>query len=281
MRCYLYVLFFLLCFSQYIHGSEVHKKIQLASIYQGDEDISAYLVSEKFDGVRAIWNGHQLLTRGGHVINAPKWFTQKLPSVWLDGELWAGYNNFAFVSAVARRHAPNEEHWRQVTYYVFDAPDPKEEFQKRHERYVKLINDIQVAHVKPVEQNVFTSIEMLNDYYHGVLKRGGEGVILHSKTAKHEDGRTKNLLKYKPHLDDEAIVIKHLPGKGKYRGMMGALLVRDANGNEFRIGSGFSDEQRASPPPIGSQVTYRYQGFTKFGKPRFARFLRVRPVITP
>ncbi|MEJ6475266.1 DNA ligase [Pseudoalteromonas piscicida] len=260
-----------LCASQFEH------KVQLASVFEGQEDITQYLVSEKFDGVRAIWDGTQLITRGGHVINAPAWFTERLPNVWLDGELWAGYNNFAFVSGVVRRHAPNDEHWRQVTYYVFDAPNDTISFAKRYEFYLRLLTGNGLAHIKPVKQHVFTSYDKLDEFYQSVLARGGEGVILHAKEAKHESGRTTNILKYKPYLDDEAIVVKHLPGKGKYQGMMGSLLVRDEEGNEFRVGSGFSDEQRLSPPPIGSQITYRYQGYTKYGKPRFARFLRVRP----
>ncbi|WP_339141799.1 DNA ligase [Pseudoalteromonas galatheae] len=277
MRYLPFLFCLLLGFSNLLYGNETDTKIQLASVYQGNEDISNYLVSEKFDGVRAIWDGSQLRTRGGHLIKAPDWFTQGLPDTWLDGELWAGYNNFAFVSAIARRHAPNNEHWRQVTYYVFDAPSSTEIFAKRHERYLSLLSHTELLHIKPVKQLSFGSVEELNDYYHSVLKRGGEGVILHAKNAKHEDGRTTNVLKYKPYLDDEAIVIKHLPGKGKYQGMMGSLLVKNAQGKEFKVGSGFSDEERASPPPIGSQITYRYQGYTKFGKPRFARFLRVRP----
>ena len=72
-----------------------------------------------------------------------------------------------------------------------------------------------------------------------------------------------------------------LPGEGKYAGMMGSLLVETPDGRRFRLGTGFTDEQRADPPPVGSWVTYRFNGFTTNGLPRFARFLRVRPGYTP
>jgi len=55
-----------------------------------------------------------------------------------------------------------------------------------------------------------------------------------------------------------------------------AKYVNSPEGRSFRIGSGFSDAQRASPPPPGSWVTYRYNGLTSTGLPRFARFMRVR-----
>jgi len=43
-----------------------------------------------------------------------------------------------------------------------------------------------------------------------------------------------------------------------------------------KIGTGFSDELRKNPPMIGSEVTFKYQGMTKYGKPRFPVYLRVR-----
>lgn len=89
-------------------------------------------------------------------------------------------------------------------------------------------------------------------------------------------GRSDDLLKVKTHDDAEAVVTAHLPGKGKYRGMLGALKVQLAGGRQFRIGTGFSDAERQDPPPVGATVTFRYRGFTATGLPRFASFLRVR-----
>ena len=80
----------------------------------------------------------------------------------------------------------------------------------------------------------------------------------------------------KPYLDAEAVVIAYLPGKGKYQDMLGALRVKTPEGVIFSIGTGFNDDDRRRPPPIGSVVTYRYHGLTKNGLPRFASYLRVR-----
>jgi DNA ligase-1 len=85
------------------------------------------------------------------------------------------------------------------------------------------------------------------------------------------------LLKVKLYRDAEARVVGHLPGKGKYEGMLGALVVERPDGLRFRLGTGFTDAQRRNPPPLGGWVTYRFNGFTKNGVPRFARFLRIRP----
>ncbi|MBQ4813057.1 DNA ligase [Pseudoalteromonas luteoviolacea] len=250
--------------------------VQLAKVYAQQQPVHRYLVSEKYDGVRAIWDGKHLKTRKGNIIHAPFWFTAVLPNRWLDGELWAGYNNFAFVSSLIRRKVPDHENWLQVQYLVFDAPDDKQSFENRYQSYRKLIDELPSMHVKAVEQLQFDNKLELDTFYQSVLARGGEGVMLHEKHAMHSNGRTARILKYKPKFDAEAVVIAHLPGKGKYEGMMGAIKVRMPSGVTFNIGTGFSDMQRQTPPPIGSTITFQYQGKTKYGKPRFASFLRIR-----
>ena len=109
-----------------------------------------------------------------------------------------------------------------------------------------------------------------------IVKAGGEGLMLHRADAPYETGRSDTLLKMKPWEDAEAVVISHQPGKGKYAGMLGALRVRTPEGREFSLGTGFSDEQRRNPPPVGTTVTYRYRDLTGSGLPRFPSFLRPR-----
>jgi DNA ligase-1 len=72
------------------------------------------------------------------------------------------------------------------------------------------------------------------------------------------------------------VVVAHLPGKGKYARLLGALQVQTPEGKRFVLGTGFSDAVRRNPPPVGATVTYTYRGLTKTGLPRFASFLRVR-----
>lgn len=62
--------------------------------------------------------------------------------------------------------------------------------------------------------------------------------------------------------------------------MLGALVAERPDGQRSRLGSGFTDRQRAAPPPLGSWLRYRYSGYTAKGTPGFARFLRVPPAST-
>lgn len=249
--------------------------VQLANTYD-DEQAQAYLVSEKLDGIRAIWDGSTLTTRNGHPIVAPDWFTKGWPEAWLDGELWAGRNRFSLVQQTVLDQKPNHSDWRHIHYYVFDAPDLVREFSVRAEFYQTLVTQLSLPHLKAVKQREIESNAELYAWLDDVVAHGGEGLMLHRKDAKFRDGRSDALLKLKPYMDKEAKVIGYTEGKGKYEGMVGALVVELADGRQFRLGSGLSDQERASPPPIGAFVTFKYQGLTVSGLPRFATFVRVR-----
>ena len=253
-------------------------QVQLATRFLESTHAEDYLVSEKYDGIRAIWTGEALMTRQGNPIHAPDWFTDKLPTVWLDGELWSKRNDFEFVMSTVRKNIPVDSEWRNIHYMIFDAPDAEKTmtFAERSQRYTQLILDLDLPHVIPVKQFTVSSNQELHRVLDDYVKKGAEGLILHRKLARFESGRTDNLLKLKPHMDAEAKVIKILNGSGKYDGMMGSILVEMPSGIRFKIGSGFSDEERRTPPKLGEYVTYKYHGFTERGIPRFASFLRIR-----
>lgn len=240
-------------------------------------DIARYWVSEKYDGVRAYWDGRHLFTRAGNTIHAPDWFTRDWPTEPLDGELWAGRGRFEQVTATVRDLEPDEDAWRNIRFMVFDLPAHGGTFGTRLEQLRSLLAPLRIDWLCAVTQSRVADEIALHLQLESVAAAGGEGLMLHREDSLYRAERSDDLLKLKPYQDAEARVIAHLPGQGKYLGMLGALLVRTPNGTEFRIGTGFSDEQRRHPPPIGSWVTYSYHNLTARGIPRFARFLRARP----
>lgn len=239
-------------------------------------DPSRYLVSEKYDGVRALWDGRQLRLRGGGAANAPAWFTARLPSQPLDGELWLARGRFDALSAIVRKDKPLDEDWRQVNYMLFELPDAPGPFSERAERLKALAARADWPPLQAVVQRRVADRTALRRLLDEVVSAGGEGLALHLADAPYRTGRGDALVKLKPVQDDDAVVIGYEPGKGKYAGQLGALTVRSPEGRVFHIGSGLSDAQRSSPPPLGSTVTYRYRGLTSQGLPRFASFLRLR-----
>ena len=250
--------------------------IQLATRYNPDIKIKDYLVSEKLDGVRARWNGEILITRSGHIINAPKWFIQDFPQQILDGELWIGRNRFDEVSAIVRRKIADDKKWQLITFNIFDLPLSPSPFLKRYREMNQLLSGNSSPHIKLIKQKELVSKVELNDWLDLIEEKHGEGLMLHHKESLYDHNRSNKLLKLKKVYDAEAIVIAHLNGKGKYKDMLGALLMEMPNGIQFRLGSGLSDFLRQNPPKIGSTVTYQYYGITKNGKPRFASYLRIR-----
>ena len=130
--------------------------------------------------------------------------------------------------------------------------------------------------VVPVPQDKLTTHAELRARLLAMVKAGAEGLMLHRGDAPYRAVRSDDLIKLKTHDDAEAQVIGFEPGKGKYEGMVGALLVQTPQGQRFKLGSGLRDALRRHPPPLGTWVTYRYRGLNDSGVPRFATFVRVR-----
>ncbi|HSC64208.1 MAG TPA: DNA ligase [Caldimonas sp.] len=246
---------------------------QLATVFAGQVDPARCLVSEKYDGVRALWDGRVLRHRSGRAVSAPRSFTAALPDAPLDGELWLGRGRFDALSARVRRATPDEREWREIRYMVFDTPVAGVPFAARLERLAALAPQLRAPLELAPQWRVADGGE-LERVLARTVAAGGEGLMLHVADAPYVPGRSDALLKMKPHLDAEAVVVGHRVGSGKYRGIVGALEVESPEGRRFLIGSGLSDAARRDPPAVGTTITYRYRELTSSGLPRFATYLR-------
>lgn len=244
-------------------------------------DVRHYWVSEKYDGVRAYWNGQQLISRQGKVIHAPAWFILALPTFQLDGELWLGRNTFDQLSGIVRKKIAIDEEWRQVRYMVFDLPGSTEIFTQRLlqlQAYQEFPSWVIIAPQWRVDSEDLL-LKQLEDF----ISLKAEGLMLHDGRSIYQGKRSQDLLKLKASLDGEATVLSYVAGKGKYLNQMGAIWVQARVKNEqgipvpqvFKIGTGFTDQDRLSPPAIGSEISFKYSGLTSTGKPRFPRFWRL------
>jgi DNA ligase-1 len=269
--------FFLLVTS--LTGISAEKKIpelQLANRYHDQIDITNYWVSEKFDGVRGYWDGTQMMSRQGNIIQTPLWFVDVLPKTPLDGELWLGRGQFDRLSGIIRRHHIDEEDWRLIKYLIFDLPASEQTFDLRVEKIKLIVKQVNRSHIQSVVQFKLDDHVVLLETLDRIVKNKGEGLMLHRGASHYQNNRSDDLLKLKKSSDAEATVIEHYGGQGKYNGLLGSMLVETDDQRRFKLGTGFSDLERANPPPIGSIITYRYFGLTNKGTPRFASFLRIR-----
>ena len=251
----------------------------LAKTYQKNEqaiDVSDYLISEKYDGVRALWNGKQLVSRQGNVYHAPAWFLADFPTQSLDGELWIARGHFEAVISTVRKDQPIDAEWKKIRYMVFELPNATGSFSERVNKIKSLLSIHKSPYLQLIDQFHLPDHDALIKKLNRLTQQGAEGLMMHLADAPYQTGRSDVLLKVKRYQDAEATVIAHIEGKGKYKGMLGALLLENKQGQRFKVGNGFSDKQRQNPPPIKSLITYKYYGLTKNSIPRFASFLRIR-----
>ncbi len=257
----------------------------LANVYQPSSssplDLTKYWVSEKYDGVRAYWDGKRLISRQGNEFHPPQWFVADFPKIALDGELWLGRDQFDRLSGIVRKRKPISSEWLQVRYMVFDLPEQAGNFDQRlstmrsmtgYPEWLKMAEQWRIAN----EAELLSQLAVF-------VKAKAEGLMLHNGHSHYLAKRSNDLLKLKPSFDMEGTVMAYQEGKGKYSGMMGALWIEAFLANTkgevikqlFKLGSGFTDYEREHPPEIGSEITFQYSGLTSQGKPRFARFLRI------
>ena len=275
LRTRVFALLLLPLASAGLAGAQPAPAVSLAGTYHEGVDVAAYWVSEKLDGVRAYWDGGQLVSRAGNRFNAPPWFTAGFPAVPLDGELWLGRGTFEKLSGVVRRQTPDPAAWRPVRFMVFDLPTHAADFNGRLRQLKEIFATLDSLYIGLVTQRKLASHEALMTLLDEVAEQGGEGLMLRRADSRYRAGRSADLLKLKRFEDAEATVVGHLPGKGKFAGMLGALLLEMPDGRRFRLGTGFTDAQRRNPPPLGATVTYKHHGNTSTGLPRFASFLRI------
>jgi len=128
--------------------------LQLAHTWDPSKHgIAGWYVSEKYDGMRAYWDGGisrgiisyrvpyantlkdacprvstGLWSRYGKVISAPDYFLDSLPRIPLDGELYLGKGSFQQLVSIVKRHQPDDR-WKNVKYIIFDIPGDAEMFQ--------------------------------------------------------------------------------------------------------------------------------------------------------
>ncbi|CAN5861476.1 DNA ligase [soil metagenome] len=260
-------------------SASANHALLLANVYREAIDPAGYLVSEKLDGVRGVWDGQSLRFRSGRPVPAPAWFTGMLPREPLDGELWLGRGRFDALSGIVRTSPANDEDWRQVRYMVFELPGAAGRFDERAQRLRELVARTGWSQLQAVDQAPVADRATLQRRLAQTVAQGGEGLVLHLASSEYTTGRGDAMLKLKPTLDTEATVIGHEPGQGKYAGQLGALKVEAADGRRFFVGTGMNDEMRRNPPPVGTVITYRYRDLTPSGLPRFASFLRLHDAL--
>lgn len=249
------------------------QELQKAKNYDNSKhNITNWYMSEKLDGIRAYWNGKELLSKNGNKIYAPSSFTKEFPPFELDGELWTKRDDFESIQNIVLDTNPSSK-WEKITYNIFEVPNEKGNFDKRLEKIKSWLDKNPNKIIKIIPQLICKNETDLNIYLKELLDKKAEGIILKNPNLEYFTGRSENILKVKKFYDDEGLVIGlNYSKNGEFK----SLKLKLNNGIIFNLGGGFSDIQREEPPKIGNIVTFKYYDLTKNNKPKFASFLRIR-----
>ena len=153
------------------------------------------IATETLDGVRALWDGQALFTRGGHRIHAPAWFTAGLPAFALVCELWAGYDTLRIANALWQA-SPNHAAWPQARLLVFDVPDAPGGYVERMAGLPARIT----PHCRPVSLHPVASNAEMFALLDSILARGGQGFVMRPPALPYRRGTVNfEMLKVKYH----------------------------------------------------------------------------------
>lgn len=260
-------LLLLLCFSCYSQKIE----LMLLEEYK-NQDIDGYLMSEKLDGVRAYWTGKYLISRNGNIFNAPNWFLEGFPKYPLDGELYTKKGDFEnIISIVSKKY--QHYGWKDIKYYVFDAPSKNGGLLER----LSAISNIKAPYLEIIEHLTCKNKEDLYNFFNQIVLDGGEGVVLRDPTISYVPKRTSFNLKLKPTHDDECIIVELHKEHNVSSSRIKSFTCKLKNDDEIKIGSGLNETLRnKNTLQEGTVITFKYNGLSNSGKPKFPTFLRIR-----
>lgn len=210
-----------------------------------------WYVSEKLDGIRAVWTGKTLLTRSMRPFAwVPDTFLKRLPKcVPLDGEITgASFSDVSALSVTQESDAARAK-WKNVKYNVFDLPSANEPFESRLRRLRSFrfwSAQVTLVDFTPVN-NIRNEFRKVKGVFDAIVKKGGEGVMLCAATGLYEPKRSYNLLKYKKEVHVEAKITGFHQGQGKYHRKLGKFkcTIEGPKGKKtFFCGTGIPDRLR-------------------------------------
>jgi DNA ligase-1 len=211
------------------------------------QTVEGWLASEKIDGIRALWNGREFISRNGVVFTVPDWFKAGMPECPLDGELFAGSLGLTISATQAGR-------WSEVRFCAFDAPSA-DQFK---DRVARLATMPLPAHCEVVPHWTTDTVDAIRKADE-IASNGGEGLVVRNPSAPYAAGRSSAALKIKPTRSAEMIV----------HGFHGKGIIGDWNGVTVKLNTGEKVE-------LGDRVTFAFSGMTDSGIPRCPSFIALR-----
>lgn len=221
-----------------------------------------FWLTQKLNGVRATFYNGSMISRSGqtyngldHIINskAGEWATEN--GMVLDGELILGVKgelsdneSFRITTGILNSETENKI---QICFTIFDVI-PVTDFDSARPTMTYRTRRALLDENESVLNTEYTSV--LPVLYHGtdqsqiwtlldqMEEEDKEGLMLNTDVP-YLRTRHRGILKVKRFYSMDLQIIRCEEGNGRIRGKIGALVV-EFQGNEVKVGSGFTDEQR-------------------------------------
>lgn len=254
------------------------------------------MVSPKLDGYRCLAVGidgeFTLYSRNGTVYqNFPK-IKAELErlfkvSIIFDGEIMSDSFSAMQQSAFSSKSGKTVG---DVQYFIFDCITPSEWNTSKFElgyafRYTMLAhlsqqfadNDM----LRLVKHELVNDLNRIREMQCEFEALGFEGAMANPDIPYYMGRKSNALLKFKSMLTCDCEITGFAEGKGRLVGTLGKVLVKQENGLQGEVGSGFNDEDRShiwgnQHDFIGRIVEIKFQEYTPDGFLRFPIFLRFR-----
>lgn len=236
-----------------------------------NENINGWVMSEKLDGIRGYWDGKELYSKGGYLLHPPAYFIKNFPPFPIDGELFSQRGEFENISSIVRS-TQQDKGWYKLKLHVFEVPNTHGNLFERLNRLKHYLVLHPSSYIQIIPQYPIQNKQQALDFLEGVKNNNGEGIVVRNPHAPAQTSLTTQVLKIKPVSQGTCKVISHNKGNKSFQNVLGSVTCQNDLGN-FRIGSGFTLEERRHPPAIGSMINFQYRGLTKNRLPRFATFL--------
>lgn len=247
------------------------------------------IVQPKLDGVRCRYlsNSHELVSSSErliegvpHILAALEPFRET--GIELDGELYNHHLTFEQINSITSRTVERSNLYRDAQFHVFDIVRDS----PQADRMVSLRNLSFFPPVYRVGYDIALELDAIMDLLQHHCNEGYEGIVVRHPLGRYERKRSTMIMKFKPRKSDAYLILGWKAQVDKNKTIkipkrLGALICVGDDGTEFRVGSGFTEEQRHelwairhSLPGKYCQVLYQHITPGK-GVPRFPVFFSI------
>lgn len=153
------------------------------------QSVKGWLLSEKLDGWRLMWDGKNYVTRQGLILQCPDSWYVGMPDHALDGELFAGRGHFNSIQHRIKHGFDG------LTFHVFDVIDHRSAFSVR----AKFLANMDLpSHCVKVSHRKVSTVEEMIEIANSIVDDGGEGVVVRNPKWKYSGGRSWDVLRHVP-----------------------------------------------------------------------------------